>query len=328
MIKDKVKWGSIGCGDVMEIKSGPPLQMVDNSDLVAVMRRSTDKAKDFAQRHHVPKYYDDADKLIEDEDVNAVYIATPPDTHAYYTIKALNYGKPVYVEKPMALNYNQCKEMLYTAEKMRLPLFVAFYRRSQPQFLKVKELLESKEIGDVRLINIHLHSPPKPGDKNQNNPPWRIVPEISGGGHFFDLAPHQLDLLDFLIGPVKKVNGLTSNQAKIYKPEDTVTASLEFEHGILAGGSWCFSVSANGIDDIIEIKGTKGKITCSCFEHANVYLKTEDEDIVYEYRKPKHAQWELIQSVVNDLLGKGKCPSTGKSAARTSWVMDEIIKNK
>ncbi len=326
MVQDKVKWGAIGCGDVMEMKSGLPLQKVENSALVAVMRRNKGKAEDFARRHGVPGWYDNADALIYDEEVNAVYVATPPDTHAFYTIKALNAGKPVYVEKPMALNYQQCKEMISVAEKAGLPLFTAFYRRKQEHYLKVKELLESKVIGDIRLVDIRLHSPLKPGDDDQENPPWRVVPKISGGGHFVDLAPHQLDLLDYFLGPVQAVMGNASNQGKIYEAEDTVTASLGFKNGILALGSWCFSLSGNNGEDVIEIKGTKGTIRFSTFEHANVFLQNDTGEKMFEYEKPRHAQWNLVQSVVNDLLGKEKCPSTGISGSRTSWVMDQIIK--
>src|SRR6187551_1308715 len=104
---EKINWGIIGCGDVSEVKSGPAFNKVNNSSLVAVMRRDGAKAKDYAHRHQVPKWYDDASLLINDPDVNAIYIATPPSSHEEYTIAAIDAGKPVYVEKPMTMNYNR-----------------------------------------------------------------------------------------------------------------------------------------------------------------------------------------------------------------------------
>jgi predicted dehydrogenase len=215
-----VNWGIIGCGDVTEHKSGPAFNLIEGSKLVAVMRRNATKAMDYAQRHNVPKWYTCVDDLIKDPDVNAIYVATPPDTHAKYTIAALNAGKPVYVEKPMALNFQQCQEMIAASEKNKQPLFVAYYRRALPGFLRVKELIDDGAIGDIRLINISLYQAPKEQDFEPADLPWRVDPEIAGGGYFFDLASHQLDYLDFLFGPAKVVSSIASNQAKLYAAED------------------------------------------------------------------------------------------------------------
>ena len=104
----EIAWGIIGVGDVCEIKSGPAFNSIEGSKLVAVMRRNAALAQDYAQRHSVPKWYDDADALINDPEINAIYIATPPDTHQFYTLKAAKAHKIVYVEKPMARNYKEC----------------------------------------------------------------------------------------------------------------------------------------------------------------------------------------------------------------------------
>ena len=139
---DQVKWGIIGCGDVTELKSGQAFNKVPNSSLVAVMRRDAEKAADYARRHQVPTWYDDAEALINDPNVNAIYVATPPDSHADYAIRAMRAGKPVYVEKPMALNSAECEAMNQVSRETGVPLFVAFYRRALPYFLKVKELID------------------------------------------------------------------------------------------------------------------------------------------------------------------------------------------
>ena len=323
---ETVKWGTIGCGDVTEVKSGPALQLCEGSELVAVMRRTTEKAEDYARRHQIPKWYDDSDKLINDPDVNAIYVATQPDTHHYYTIKALNAGKPVYVEKPMAMNYPQCKEMIDVAEKNDLPLFVAFYRRRLPNFLKAKELVEQNAIGDIRFVNLNLHSPPSPKDDHPEERPWRVKPEISGGGYFVDLAPHQLDFLDYLFGPIVNPWGIARNQANLYEAEDIVTAVWEFESSSAIGnGNWCFTLDKTDEEDVIEIIGSQGRIELSCFSHANVYLTRNKQTETFQFEKPKHVEKPLIQTVVNELRGMGECPSHGYSGARTNWVMDKIL---
>lgn len=128
-----VKWGIIGCGNVTEVKSGPAYQITDGFELVAVMRRNFDLAKDYAKRHNVPRYYNDADALINDPEVDAVYIATPPDTHHYYAMKVAQANKICCIEKPMAPSYVECLEITNTFKTKGLPLFVAYYRRSLPR---------------------------------------------------------------------------------------------------------------------------------------------------------------------------------------------------
>lgn len=323
---EKINWGIIGCGDVTEMKSGPPLQQIEHSKLLAVMRRQASKAKDYAERHKVPKWYTNAKKLIHDPDVNAVYVATPPESHAEYTIQALKAGKPVYVEKPMAMNFSQCQRMIDTAERYQVPLFVAYYRRAMPGFIKVKELVDEGAIGKVRLVNIELLQQPSTEDIEFNTN-WRVIPEISGGGYFLDLASHQLDFLDFVFGPVIKVKGLAGNQADFYEAEDIVTGAFLFEDGIIGNGTWCFTVSDKSGKDEIRIVGEKGQITFSTFKFTPVTLVNQEGKQTFEFPKPKHVAQNLIQTIVDELRGKGKCPSTGHSGARTSWVMDGFIQD-
>ncbi len=204
-----IRWGIIGCGNVTEVKSGPGFQRAEHSQLVAVMRRDGKKAKDYAERHGVPRWYDDASRLIHDPEVDAVYVATPPSTHADYAIQAAGAGKPVYVEKPMARTADECRQMIAACREAGVPLFVAFYRRALPRFLKIKELLQQGAIGQVRFVTVTLCSAPDAYDPKHL--PWRVVPDIAGAGLFLDLASHTLDILDFLLGPVVKTNGMAVN---------------------------------------------------------------------------------------------------------------------
>lgn len=323
----EIRWGIIGAGDVCEVKSGPAFQKIQNSRLVAVMRRDATKSADFAQRHGVPMWYNDAAKLINDPEVNAIYIATPPGSHANYTFIAAKAGKPVYVEKPMARTHAECLAMVEACKKAGVPLFVAFYRRSLPNFLKVKALLEEKAIGNVRYVNLKLNKTLQPdivGASGQADN-WRIFPEVAGGGYFYDLACHQLDILDFLLGPVKHAQGFAANHAGIYPAEDIVTGSFVFENGVLGQGTWCFSTSAASDEEVTTIVGSKGQISFPYFGDHSVTLEVEGKPKErFTFDIPKHIQQPLIQTIVDELLGKGQCPSTGVSGARANWVMEQL----
>lgn len=320
-----IRWGILGVGDVCEVKSAPAMNRIEHSSLVAVMRRNGEKAKDYAERHEVPKWYDDADDLLNDPDINAIYIATPPDAHEELTKKALRAGKPVYVEKPMARTSLECRSMIAASKKTGLPLYVAYYRRALPNFLKIKELVDSGVIGDVRLVNIRLHKPADPDLVAKSEYNWRVKPEIAGGGYFYDLASHQLDFFDFLLGPVETASGFAANQAGLYEANDIVTGSFRFKNGVIGNGSWCFTTSQSSSIDQTIITGSKGQITYPTFDGAHVVLETDQNGRkTFEFDLPKHIQQPLIQSVVDDLLGAGKCPSTGVSGARTNWMMEQL----
>jgi predicted dehydrogenase len=323
---DKVRWGIIGCGDVTEVKSGPAFQKVNNSELVAVMRRTGELAKDYAERHQVPKWYDDADQLINDPDVNAIYIATPPGSHKEYTLKAAKAGKTVYVEKPMARNYAECQEMIVACEKAGVPLYVAYYRRAQARFLKIKELLENGAIGEVRFVSATQYQMDFEAGKQPEQLSWRVQPELAGGGLFFDLASHTLDIFDFLLGPIKSVQGIASNQAGYYSAEDIVSGTFLFESGVHGVGKWCFTAFEN--EDVNEIIGSKGKITFSTFGNEPIRLTTEQGTEEWSFERPQHVHQPLVETIVSDLTSESSaCPSTGMSGARTNWVMGEIVKN-
>lgn len=321
-----IRWGILGCGDVTEVKSGPALQQAANSSLVAVMRRNGALARDYAERHGVPRWYDDAAALINDPEVDAVYIATPPDSHKPYTLQAAQAGKPVYVEKPMALNFEECQAMVQACRDAGVPLFVAYYRRALARFLKIKELVGTGALGEVRFVSLTLHSPLSPGEQDPRNLPWRVQPAVAGGGNFVDLAAHMLDFLDYVFGPVRRVQGFAANQAGRYPAEDLVSGSFVFESGVQGTGNWCFT--AFDRRDHTEIVGSQGRLAYATFDASPLVLTTAAgrTEIALEY--PPHIQQPLIQTIVDALNGRGQCPSTGVSGARTTWVMDQMLKDR
>ena len=320
-----INWGIIGCGNVTEVKSGPAFNKVADSRLVAVMRRNAELAEDYARRHNIPRFYTNAEDLINDSEINAVYIATPPLNHAEYALKTLKAGKPVYIEKPMALNYAECVMINDAAKKCNLPVFVAYYRRTLPGFLKIKNLIEAGEIGKPRFVQFQIFNYPTE-DEMAGRVPWRVIPEISGAGHFFDLASHQLDYLDFLFGPVRKVSSVVVNQAKNYRAEDFVSAGFLFDDNIAATGIWSFSVSPEGNRDYFEVVGEKGIIKTSTFTYEPIVLINGNGRREFINERPENIQFYLIEQIVKALSGKGEVVSTGISAARTSRVMDEVVR--
>ena len=323
-----VNWGIIGVGDVTEMKSGPAFYKVEHSSLVAVMRRNATKAADYALRHNVQKSYSNASELINDVDVDAIYIATPPDSHAGYAIKSMRAGKPVYVEKPMAINYAECREMLTVSEQTGMPLWVAYYRRTLPAFLEAKKMIDAGEIGKPLIVNVKLHLQARERNQTKEEMNWRVFPETAGAGHFFDLASHQFDYLDFALGKVSEVKGNAKNLGGLYPAEDTVSGTWVHESGVVGTGSWSFIIDQASEKDEIVITGEKGSITLSSFASPDrLVISTAKGETEIKFDNPEHISQNLVQQIVDELRDVGTCVSTGRSAARTSRVLDIMVKN-
>lgn len=316
--RDVVRWGIIGCGDVTEVKSGPGFRKATGSQLVAVMRRDAAKAADYAKRHGVPRWYTDADALIADAEVDAVYIATPPDSHADYAVKVAAAGKPAYVEKPMARHTAECDRMVDAFARAKLPLFVAYYRRRLPRFLKAEELIKAGAIGRITGISYRLMQPQHRVAEN-----WRVDVTSAGAGHFLDVGSHALDAIDYLAGALSEVNGVAANLASTYAVEDGVTLSFRTASGALGTMQCNFAAAIR--DDTLRLAGTNGEISFSVFGAEPVRFENDAGVQTFDLPNPPHVAQPLIQTVVDDLLGRGRCPSTGESARRTQRVMDQAL---
>ena len=322
----QINWGFIGCGEVTEKKSGPAFNEVEGSQVVAVMSRSENKARSYAERHHVRKWYTDASELIEDPDVNAVYIATPPSSHATFAIMAMRAGKPCYIEKPLAASYNDCIRINRISEQTGVPCFVAYYRRYLPYFQKVKEIIESGTIGNVVNVQVRFSVPPRDLDfQSGKEMPWRLEPDIAGGGYFYDLAPHQIDLLQNLFGVITRAHGYPANRAHLYQAEDTLSACFFFESGIPGSGSWCFVGHESAKEDCIEVIGEKGSLSFSVFTYQPIEVITSEGKNSITVPNPPYVQLPLIKSVIEHLQGIGKCDCTSVSATAVNWVLDRVL---
>lgn len=331
---EAIKWGIVGCGDVTEIKSGPAFNKVPNSSLVAVMRRDAAKARDYARRHGVPKWYTNAQQLIDDPEVNAIYIATPPLQHEEYTIKALAAGKPVYVEKPMALNSDAAERMKAASEKYGVKLSVAHYRRAQPMFLKIKQFLSDKVIGDLRFAHLQMLQPPNSKMIAVSETNWRLNPAVSGGGLFHDLAPHQLDLMIYFFGepvssrglpPGRPGQGIALNQSNTSAADDLVAGQVLFENGVLFMGIWCFTVSEHDKADFCEIVGTQGKIRFAVFGSKVTVIKEGVEE-EYIFEPLDHVEQPMIGKVTDYFLNKADNPCSAAQAILSMQLIDQFTR--
>ncbi len=322
----KINWGIIGCGNVTEVKSGPAFNKVNNSSLVAVMRRDAKKAKDYAQRHNVPRWYNEADKLINDPEVNAIYVATPPSSHEEYAIAAINAGKPVYVEKPMANTYIVARNIAEAAKEKNIKLVVAHYRREQSRFNKIKQLINEKAIGEILLANLKLYKTPlSKQDLTNTGNAWRIDPAISGGGLFHDLAPHQLDLMYYFFGEAEKVNGVAANQGINYTADDLVAGNILFRNKVAFSGVWCFNAPPGSAADYCEIIGTKGKISFSVFSGNTIAILVDDKTTTLSFDELQHVQQPMIAAIVKYFLNEGPNPCNGDAGAEVMRLIEAFV---
>lgn len=317
---DVVNWGIIGCGNVTEVKSGPGFQKAEGSRLVAVMRRDREKAEDYARRHGVPRVHDTAEDLIHDPEVTAVYIATPPSSHCELALQVAAAGKPCLVEKPMAMTHAECVRMNDAFRAAGVPLYVAYYRRALPRFLEVRRLLDSGAIGPVTDVHVRVSEPLAKGEAAAG---WRFDPAIAGAGLLFDLASHCLDALDFLLGPIADASGFAVNTGDAYAAEDVTTGAFRFERGMAGTGVWNFN--ADHSEDWMVFTGSRGQLHTPVFTDGDVAVRWGEQEEILPIRNPPHVHQPLIQTIVDELRGRGRCESTGESGARATWVMDRLL---
>jgi len=316
------RWGVIGCGAVTEKKSVPAFLKVDGFEVVGCFRRDIQKAKEYIKRHGISKVYEDADQLINDPKIDAVYIATPPDSHKEYALKVAEADKICCIEKPMASTYKDAKAIHEAFKEKNLPLFISYYRRSLPRFLKVKEWLESKKIGEIRHINWTLHKPANDLDINKKTN-WRTQKEIALGGYFDDVGSHGLDLFNFLLGDIVEAKGISLNQQNLYSSSDALTACWLHPNGATGNGSWNFGSYKR--EDIVTIYGSRGKIIFSALDEHPIVLESEDEKESLFIQNPENIQLYHVKNIKEHLAGNLAHPSTGESGLHTAWVMDRIL---
>jgi predicted dehydrogenase len=313
----------IGHGSVTEIKNGPGLYKAERSSLRGVYGRNVEKAKDYAARHGVGIVYDSVDAMLSDPEIDAVYMPVPPKFHKEYALRCLEAGKIPYIEKPMAMSYAECEEIIRKAAEKGLPAYVAFYRRGLEKFHRIKVMLDSGEIGRIRYVEVKQVMPPEASDYDREHLPWRLIPEISGGGKFLDMAVHVLDILDFFFGKIVEAKGMATNRGGLYEVEDTVTASFRFANGVPGSGLWCYV--ADHAEEYVRIVGDAGSIVFEGMGYGPVTVQRGESKTVHEFKAPQHIGMPYVQTIVDELVGRGKSPADLESAANIIRVTDLVL---
>lgn len=317
-----IRWGIIGVGDVCELKSGPGFYKAPNSQLVAVMRRNGEKAKDFAARHNVSLWYDNAEALLANPEINAIYIATPPAQHKDYAIAALNAGKNVYIEKPVTLNAAECDAIIAAEESSGNKVSVAHYRRYVPCFMKLGELIRSGAIGEPLMVQLDMLQPAKSKIITETDDNWRVNPALSGGGLFHDLSPHQLDLMIYWFGSVVHASGFGYNQRQFNAADDCVHGWAKFDSGVVLQGRWHYAVAPAQTRDLCEIIGTAGKLSINFFGQQVIRLTNSDGEQEMIIPNPQHIQQPMIEQVNSYFRGERDNPCSVTEAKAVMELID------
>ncbi len=283
------------------------------------MRRDREKLADYARRHGVAKFSTRYEDILEDPDIDAVYVATPPDSHAFYAMEAARHGKAVYVEKPMARTVREAEEMVRVCRDAGVPLFVAYYRRAQPRFLKARELIRGGALGEVRSFQ-YLYACPVPGEDPAR--PWLLSREKAGGGLRYDIGSHMIDSILFLLGESTEVIGRSGNLSRVWDTDDLGSALMRFVSGVQ--GTVQLSFCATESIDRLWISGSRGSLTLSIMGYEPLLFEHEGQTESIGFPHLEHVQQPLIQRVVNTLLGRDSLDATGASALQTQEILEAI----
>ncbi len=327
MKRKTIRWGILGAGDVCEVKSGPAFQLAEHAELLAVMRRDSAKAEDFARRHGVKKWYDSVDELLSDPEIDAVYVATPPRYHLEHTRAALAAGKDVYLEKPMAMSAYECRLIIEAEAASNKKVAVAHYRRALPAFTRIRELIEDGTLGIVRLAELNFFLPQENTLIPDTGSNWRVDPAISGGGLFHDLSPHMFDLLLVYFGRPLAYQGFSLKQNRESSVDDFVQGTICFENNIVFRGCWCFTVADAAASESLVITGTRAQVSCNFFGD-KMRLRTLEGEQILSFENPVNIQLPMIEQVSRYFLGEIPCPCPTTDGLMVMEIIDAFSRGR
>ena len=314
-----VRWGIIGTGDVAERKGGPALYLADRSELVAVTSRTLARAQAFAEQHGNPRVHDDVESLLADANVDAVYVATHPDSHANLTTAAANAGKHVLCEKPMAMSVAQTQQMVEVCRAKQVSLSIAFYRREFSVIKKLGELLKDKAIGELLSVTIQNHTPFATSDPE----PWRLDFRRSGGGMLMDVGSHRLDLITHLFGMPNQVTGFAAGQTLSTQVDDAAAVSFRFENGMLGSANFHWNTPISR-DDLMVV-GTDGVLSITDLSgNAQLALETVEGTEYWSFSAPSPVHLPFVQRVVDHLLDGAPNPCSGEEGALVNHLLESL----
>jgi predicted dehydrogenase len=311
-----IRWGIIGAGNVAEFKSGPALMRAHGSTVVAVMRRDAEKARDFALRHNVPRWYTDVDALLADPEVNAVYVASPHHLHLAHVTRAAQAGKAILCEKPVGVSTAEAQTAVDVCRAASVPLSVAYYRRYWPVVQEMRRLLADDVIGEVVQARVQLADQYVPDPQRS----WLTEPEQAGGGALANAGSHWIDLVRYLLGEVVEVTAVCSTHFGGFNTEDTIGVQMRMVgHALVSlNVTLCSPAAVNEFD----IAGTGGRMFAGPLSAGRLMLQQGNrEPEALHFPRPDAAHMELVTEVVRRLAAGEPSPVPGEEAVAAWQIM-------
>ena len=317
-----MKWLLVGAGDIAKKRVLPALMSVPRSSVVAVCDLDAHRAADLATVCG-GNAYTDYEEALARPDVDAVYVATPVFLHVPHAIQALEAGKDVLVEKPVAANYAGAMKLVDAAARSGQKCGVSYFRRFAPRYSMAKEMVESGAFGQIVLIRMTYFSwfnPEKDDPKY-----WRVVPAKSGGGPLSDMGTHMFDVLIGLFGLPEKVFATCSTLTHDYAVEDSAAIIMTLSGGARVVGT--FNWNSKTWSHEFEIVGTEAKVKWHPYDGDPV-VKTVGREIE-ELKMPNYdnVHYPLIEEFV-EAVEDGRDPAiTVAEAAKTNLLLDAIYRS-
>ena len=318
----KLKWGLIGCGDISRKRVAPSLRDLQNCEFIAVNREKNELAESFASEFGARKWHKTWQELVTDDEIDAVYVATPVNLHCPQTIAAAESGKQVLCEKPMALAVAECDRMISACRANNVKLGIAYYRHFYPVIDRIKEIIASGEIGQVVFsqINAFEYFNPLPTDSQY----WFLRKEQAGGGPMFDFGCHRIEVLLNIFGSVKYTKGFISRILFDREVEDTSTAFFSFNSGPNAVLN--ITHAAYEPQDTMDIFGDKGSIHVPVLNAGDMTVRTQAGDRTEEHSPEANFHQPLIDDFTHAVLDDGS-PAVNGEIGREVARIEEIIFN-
>ncbi|TWT29495.1 Gfo/Idh/MocA family protein [Blastopirellula retiformator] len=317
-----MRWGILGCGDVVRKRVAAAIQAVDGCQLLAVCRRDPDALQQFCAGFSVPHGYPSADQLLANADIDAVYIATPVALHLPQTLAALAAGKHVLVEKPMALDPQECRLMIDAAKEVKRTLGVAYYRPFYPALARLAELIKSGQLGEILAVQIACSAPIVPNE--DGSLPWRVAMNEGGGGPIMDVGSHRIDVLLRLFGDVVDVREVCSRKST-HEVENVANFVLQFAGGLQASVTCLFDAGQD--PDSFVVIGTKGIADLGPLNSGRLIIRNEMGDQVEHHAPNANFNVPLIADFVA-AVSEGRDPrASGETGLRVNEVIDQIYRD-
>lgn len=319
---DFINWGTIGFGNVIKNNyNGLPFN-TKQSTLYGFTQRDKKLALNNQKKYNIPKFYNSIIDLLSDSKINAIYICTPPGLHFDIGKLCCDYKKPTYIEKPLCRNYQEVKSLVDYFKENNIPLWVAHYKRILPKFQKIKSLIESNTIGTITNITFSLE---RPYNENLLKHNWLYKPELSGGGRFFDTAPHVIDLLVYFFGNFELIHGFATSNSIHYRVEDTVSFIFKTSSNII--GCANFNFISNARKDLMTLYGTLGKISFSIDGGGKIELDLQNKTEIFEFSEPLIYEKNMVESINTEILTNTYNTQIchGSNAIETYRIIDLIL---